>query len=210
MLQHLSYRAKQETVLDFNVFLFNDYASLDVFGPVDICARIPDWNIRFVSKDGGPVISGVKSAIDTIPASEADKHGIFFIPGGFGTRPLSKDAEFLKTVKEFADQSPWCLSVCTGSVLLAAAGVLDGRKATSNKFAFKWAQSFAGPVWQKSARWTSDGKFYTSSGVAAGMDMALGFVADRYSAETSEDIAARIEYVWSQDPENDPFQYLEN
>ena len=85
-------------------------------------------------------------------------------------------------------------------------GLLDERRATSNKRAFEWVQSVNTNVeWIQTARWVVDGKFYTSSGVSAGMDMALGFVADIVDTETAEEIAYAIEYVWNSDKDNDRF-----
>ena len=82
-------------------------------------------------------------------------------------------------------------------------------KATSNKKAFEWAKSNSNQVtWVYHARWVNDGKFYTSSGVSAGMDMALGFVRDLYGMEKAEKIAQDIEYVWNKDSEADPFAVL--
>jgi len=90
--------------------------------------------------------------------------------------------------------------------MLAKAGLLDGRKATSNKRSFDWVRASSNDVdWIKEARWVVDGKFYTSSGVSAGMDMALGFVSDIYGKETAERIAFSIEYNWQQDRTKDDF-----
>jgi transcriptional regulator GlxA family with amidase domain len=100
-------------------------------------------------------------------------------------------------------------SVCTGSALLAKAGVLDGLSATSNKRAFGWVASQGPKVrWIARARWVEDGKFFTSSGVSAGMDMALGLIARLLDKETSIEVAQRAEYEWHQDKEWDPFASL--
>ena len=123
-----------------------------------------------------------------------------------GTRPLVKDKAFLARLKEKAEGAEYVLTVCTGSALLAGTGLLDGRKATSNKMAFEWVKSCGEKVlWQPSARWTADGKYYTASGVSAGIDMALGFMWDRFGAEKARTIARNTEYVWNSDPEKDPF-----
>ena len=90
--------------------------------------------------------------------------------------------------------------------LLAACGALDGRRATSNKKSFAWVKSVRGAVgWEERARWVADGKFYTSSGVSAGMDMALGFVSDRFGRSRAEGIAEQLEYVWNDDCTRDVF-----
>ena len=90
--------------------------------------------------------------------------------------------------------------------LLAGCGALDGRRATSNKKSFAWVKSVRGAVgWEERARWVADGKFYTSSGVSAGMDMALGFVSDRFGRSRAEGIAEQLEYVWNDDCTRDVF-----
>ncbi len=97
-------------------------------------------------------------------------------------------------------------SVCTGAALLAKAGLLDGRRATTNKRSFKWVAD-QGPkvAWVKEARWVDDGKFSTSSGVSAGIDMALSVIARIADAETAARIAVQMEYEWHRDAGWDPF-----
>ena len=192
--------------MDLNLLLFDGFQSLDLFGPLDVLARIPGCVPRSFSLRGGPVKNNAGMQVLTEPSSAVEPGGVLLIPGGMGTRPLSTDAPFLAEVKRLAESSEWCLSVCTGSVLLAASGALDDRRATSNKYSFSWVERFKGPVWQRSARWVVNGKFYTASGVAAGIDMAFGFVEDRFGKETAESFARRMEYVRNPDPENDPFR----
>ena len=98
------------------------------------------------------------------------------------------------------------MSVCTGAALLAKAGLLDHRRATTNKRAFAWTSS-NGPHtnWIKQARSIEDGKFWTTSGVCEGIDMALTVIARIESAELAEAIATRVEYDWHRDASWDPF-----
>jgi transcriptional regulator GlxA family with amidase domain len=98
------------------------------------------------------------------------------------------------------------MSVCSGSALLAKAGLLDGRRATSNKQYFQIAQS-AGPKveWIRKARWVDDGNRVTSSGVSAGIDMALHVIERLYGTKTAENMAKLTEYQWHRDADNDPF-----
>ena len=102
------------------------------------------------------------------------------------------------------------MSVCTGSALLARAGLLDGRRATSNKMFFHLARSQSDAViWVENARWVADGPMVTSSGVSAGMDMALAVIADLLGMQRAEQIAIFTEYQWHRDADTDPFvQYL--
>ena len=88
---------------------------------------------------------------------------------------------FINTLRNLCDRAENVLSICTGSALLAKSGVLDKRNATSNKKALDWVRSISQNVnWIKKARWVVDEKYYTSSGVSAGMDMSLGFISDLF------------------------------
>ena len=188
------------------ILLFPDFATLDVFGPVDILGRIEGAELHYVSMEGGIVTNRNRVRIETEKASESPTGGILLVPGGMGTRPLVRDSEFLSRLKTLVLSADTCLAVCTGSALLAAAGLLKNRKATSNKKSWSWVTSVSGETdWIPKARWITDGNFYTSSGVSAGMDMALGFVADRYGREKACSIADAIEYIWNEDKEMDPF-----
>ncbi len=192
--------------MKLNLLFFPDFETLDVFGPVEIFGQVEDLQLQYVSLTGGVICSHQKAAIVTQALQESDEDSILFLPGGMGTRTLVEDLEFIGKLTRIAKASRYCLTVCTGSALLAKTGLLDGRRATTNKRSYQWATAQSAAVnWQASARWVTDGKFYTSSGVSAGMDMALGFIADLYGKATAETIARRIEYVWQQNPEQDPF-----
>jgi transcriptional regulator GlxA family with amidase domain len=84
--------------------------------------------------------------------------------------------------------------------------LLNGKNATSNKLSWDWVISQNEEVlWKSKARWVVDGKYYTSSGVSAGIDMALGFIADRLGNQAAKAVSAAIEYVWNEDKDCDPF-----
>mgnify|MGYP001436853677 CR=1 FL=1 len=112
----------------------------------------------------------------------------------------------LDWLRKQAEGVEWLTSVCTGSAILAAAGVLDGYRATSNKFSFDWVVKQGPKVdWVYEARWVEDGNRMTSSGVTAGMDMALALIAKLYGDESADSVAKFTEYVCSKDASNDPF-----
>lgn len=96
--------------------------------------------------------------------------------------------------------------MCTGSALLARAGLLDGVRATTNKIAFEWVAA-QGPdvIWKKQARWVEDGKFFTSSGVSAGIDMSLALIQKLLGEKSAEQIAIWAEYEWHRDATWEPF-----
>ena len=192
---------------DVSIILFDGFEPLDMAGPVEVFGDIGEWRLRYFSEHGGPVSCRQGFKVITEPFSAmTPADGILFVPGGMGSRPLSLCTDWLHSLAQFAGESRWVLSVCTGSVLLAAAGVLDGRKATSNKRSWSWVTSFGSSVrWQPQARWTADGKFRTSSGVSAGTDMALAFVGELFGEARAESIARRMEYIRSRSAEDDPF-----
>lgn len=161
--------------------------------------------IKYYSLEGGIVSNGQGFSVDTLPITK-HKTGILLIPGGLGTRSLVNDEAFISTLRKIVTDSVYCLSICTGSVLLAKAGILDGKMATSNKNAMEWAKAVSPKTnWQDRARWTVDGNIYTSSGVSAGIDMALGFIADQFGKNKALEVAKVMEYIWNEDSSYDPF-----
>jgi transcriptional regulator GlxA family with amidase domain len=131
---------------------------------------------------------------------------VILVPGGIGTRREVDNAAVISWLRERAATAELVTSVCTGTGLLARAGLLDGRRATTNKRSFAWVESQGPRVkWVKQARWVEDGKFATSAGVSAGIDMALAIIARLIGAEKAEQAANGMEYEWHRDPAWDPF-----
>ena len=190
------------------VVLFEGFELLDVFGPLEMFGLAADhFEICLISQTGGVVASsqGPKSVCDdsfnTAPAID-----VLLVPGGIGTRGEVNNPVMLDWLKERSQQAELVASVCTGSALMAKAGVLDGLRATSNKLAFAWAASQSEKVqWQQQARWVEDGKVFTSSGVTAGIDMSLAVIAKLVSLQAAEDAAKFAEYSWQRDANCDPF-----
>ena len=155
--------------------------------------------------------SDTTSSEDSVGNSEGNSEGnssgyVFMIPGGPATRTLVNDDSFISKLRSASKMATHVLTVCTGTALLAKAGEIDGVKATSNKMAFDWVITQSEKVeWIREARWVIDGNFYTSSGVSAGMDMTLGFIADLHGESESVRIAREIEYIWNKDKTQDPF-----
>lgn len=187
--------------------LYNDFETLDVFGPIEVLGRVPEqFSPQFYSLAGGIITSSQNVPVMTRALSELKSTGyILFIPGGNGARAMVNDETFVAAIRSLAGNAGFILTVCTGSILLAGTGILDGRHATSNKRVFAWTQSAPGVHWIKKARWIKDGNIYTSSGVSAGIDMALGFVSDLLGHPVAEQVSREIEYAWNEDPKNDPF-----
>lgn len=188
--------------------LFDDFETLDLFGPIEMFGSMPDYyRIQFASMTGGIIRSKHGVAMQTTAVKKLDDQtDILLVPGGMGTRQLVQNQSFLQIITALVEQANWVLSVCTGSALLAKARVLNGKRATSNKLSWQWVISQSDNVhWIKQARWVVDDKFYTSSGVSAGMDMALGFIADRHDVETARHIATYTEYRWQENSDIDDF-----
>jgi putative intracellular protease/amidase len=197
--------------MNLTVLLFDNFETLDVFGPVEIFGRLKDkYQVFFCSLNGGLVKNehGISIATERIDDLK-NAVDIFLIPGGYGTRSAVNNAELVEKIIAICQQSKYVLTVCTGSALLAKTGLLNGRNATSNKRAFDWVVTQGPHVnWVKKARWTKEDKFYTSAGVSAGMDMALGFLSDMHGIDFARKVAFEIEYNWIEDMEEDDF-YLQ-
>ncbi len=190
------------------VLLFDDFETLDVFGPVEIFGRLKQhYQVYFYSVIGGLVDNNHGVSILTKNLDEIiDGTDIFLVPGGYGTRQEVENILLIEKITKISNSSKYVLSVCTGSALLAKAGLLNDRKATSNKKAFDWVITQGEKVhWIKKARWVKDEKFYTSAGVSAGMDMTLGFLNDLHGIEFARSVAFEIEYDWIEDREDDHF-----
>lgn len=194
--------------------LYPGFELLDLFGPLEMFGSLePDeMDILTIAENAGPVASSTVTrqagpeAVATFGFSDAPACDMLLVPGGVGTIPMLEDEALLTFLKERADDAAIVASVCTGSAILARAGLLDGHRATSNKQFFDLARGQSDAVeWVERARWVEDGKFLTSSGVSAGMDMALAIIALLFGEGRARDIADATEYSWHRDASEDPF-----
>ena len=188
--------------------VFPGFETLDYFGPMEMLGGFGnETEIITVAKGAAPVpsVHGQRLMVDKTMAEKND-YDLLFIPGGDSALNEARDEEFMQWIREASANAERVMAVCTGTVLLGMTGVLDGRKATTNKLDFTRTVPLAPDVdWVKEARWVEDGKFYTSSGVSAGMDMALAVMADLYGMEIADRIALGCEYEWQKDSRRDPF-----
>jgi putative intracellular protease/amidase len=190
------------------VVLFPGFELLDVFGPLEMFGVLrEEFEIFLIGPAAGTVASAQgPSALTEISYTDAPTTDIVLVPGGIGTRRLVEDTGFLEWLKTWASPAAFVTSVCTGSGVLAAAGLLDGYRATSNKRAFEWASSQGANVtWVPEARWVEDRDRWTSSGVAAGIDMALALVAHLHGEDRATALADRVESEWHRDSTWDPY-----
>lgn len=191
------------------VILFPEFELLDVFGPLEMYGIAKeDFDISIISFNTADVASaqGPKVVVDESPKDEK-QCDILLVPGGIGTRSHVNNSELIEWIARQATYVEYVTSVCTGSILLAKAGLLNGLKATTNKRAFDWVESAGGEgiLWQRSARWVEEGKYFTSSGISAGIDMALAVISKIHGIDQARAIAARAEYIWNEDSELDQF-----
>jgi putative intracellular protease/amidase len=190
-----------------NILLFDNFTTLDALGPAEVFSRLDKiYDINYYSENGGLVSSSTKNAILTDNMNDIEQNDIVIIPGGWGTRELVKNTNFINKLTGIALKSEYVLCVCTGSALLSKTGLLDNRKATSNKLSWNWViEQNRNVQWIKRARWVVDGKYYTSAGITAGIDMSLGFVSDIVSNDVAKKISNSLEYVWNENKDCDPF-----
>ena len=189
------------------VVLYPGFEVLDVFGPVEMWSYVPEFHVIFVAQKAGTVRSanGV-SVVADYSFESAPPLDIMMVPGGIGTRTELQNPRFVEYLRLQHARTEITSSVCTGSVLLAKAGILSGHRATSNKLYFSWAVDEDPSVdWIVKARWVEDGKLFTSSGVSAGTDMALGLIQKLYGLDRARLLARSLEYEWHEDPTVDPF-----
>lgn len=196
------------SVRSIGVLLFPEFELLDVFGPLEMYGMAPEaFEIQMVAEAGKEVASkqGPRSVVDH-SLDDDRQFDLLLVPGGRGTRTEVDNPRLLEWLRRQSESAEYVTSVCTGSALLARAGVLNGLRATTNKRAYAWATSQGDQVdWVKEARWVQDGKFFTSSGVSAGMDMSLAVIDEILGREAAEQIAVWTEYEWHSDASWDPF-----
>ncbi len=192
--------------------LYEDFEPLDLYGPIEMFGLLaPELKIVTVAEEPGAVgsFAGVKT-IAEFGFDECPSLNLILLPGGIGSSQQVENSALLGFLRDRTRSAEITMSVCTGSAILAKAGLLDGRHATSNKQLFKHATDQSDKVhWVAEARWVEDGPYVTSSGVSAGTDMALAVISRLYGRERAEQIAAFAEYSWQSEPHKDPFhKYL--
>lgn len=179
--------------LQIVALLFPNVTQLDLTGPAQVFARFPETDVHFAWRDSNPVVtdSGF-SIVPTTTFDEAPQADLLFVPGGPGSFDLLDDAAALKFVADQAAGARYVTSVCTGSFVLGAAGLLHGKRATSH-----WASlhmlSMCGAV-PVSERVVRDGGIFTGAGVTSGIDFALTVAAELFDEQVAREIQLYIEY----------------
>jgi putative intracellular protease/amidase len=179
------------------ILLFDRFTALDAVGPYEVLSRLPEANVKFVAVEPGPKTTETTSLtmLADHACEEVQAPSIVVVPGGFGTRDLLDDEEVLGWIRTAHETSEWTTSVCTGSLLLGAAGILKGLKATSHWAALdRLAEYGAEPT---SERVVEQGKVVTAAGVSSGIDMGLRLLQRIVGDDFAKTIQLAIEY----DPE---------
>jgi putative intracellular protease/amidase len=177
--------------------LFDRFTALDAVGPYEVLSRLPGAQVRFVAADPGPKRTETEMLTLVVDTALADlpEPEVVVVPGGYGTRALMEDEEMLAWIRHAHEHSEWTTSVCTGSLLLAAAGLLEGLEATTHWLEVDTLARYgARPV---ERRVVEQGKVITAAGVSSGIDMALTLAARIAGDDIAQAIQLGIEY----DPE---------
>ena len=212
------------------VLIFPGFEALDAFGALDalnLLSLVHPMTLHTVSATLDPVSTRIdgpdvnqagshfaQSIVPTHTVESCPKLDMLLLPGGFGLRaPRSELQPYYDFVRTRYPELRWLFTVCTGSKLAAEAGVLDGKHATSNKMGWKWVLDACPNVkWDPTKRWVrddaDDGKAWTTSGVSAGLDGIMAWIAEVFGEEEATRIANTMEYVRCKDENDEPFAKL--
>ncbi|KAF2423650.1 class I glutamine amidotransferase-like protein [Tothia fuscella] len=205
------------------MILFRGFEPLDVFGPLEALQTLSLWfhlELTLISENStdpvstAPILASMnrqnssffQTIVPTATHDTAPKDlEVLIIPGGAGSRSPYLNST-LDYIRDSYPNLNYLLTVCTGSLIAGRSGILDGKRATTNKLAFLSVQSAVPNVkWQSHARWVVDGNIWTSSGVSAGIDMTLEFIECWYGKKIATNVTNFIEYERHTDPRWDPF-----
>ena len=180
--------------MDIAIPLFDGITALDAIGPYEVLSRLPGARVRFVGATPGPVRTDNRmlTLVADEPLSAVPHPEIFLVPGGFGTRRLMTPNPLLDWIRAAHETSQWTTSVCTGSLLLAAAGLLKGLEATTHWMSLETLREYGAQPTLK--RVVIQGKVVTAAGVSSGIDMALTLAARIAGDEVAQAIQLGIEY----------------
>lgn len=176
------------------IVLFDEFVALDAIGPYEMLRRLPNTETVFVAEHAGPVrdAEGALSVTADAALTDVPRPDVVVVPGGAGQAAHMSGSPLLDWLRDADSASTWTTSVCTGSLLLAAAGLLRGRRATSYWLAL--AELAAWGVTVVRERVVFDGKYVTAAGVSSGIDMGLALAERVAGTETAQRIQLGTEY----------------
>ncbi|KAF2202641.1 class I glutamine amidotransferase-like protein [Delitschia confertaspora ATCC 74209] len=212
--------------------VFNGYTLLDFWGPMSILTSLSatyNMSLSIIADKVGPVTSAsvphtmpdgsivstdnqiVSTVIATHSPQNAPPLDLLFVPGGFGSWNMGAEPWMEDFIKARFNDTDYIASVCSGSMTLARAGVLNEKRATTNKWGWAWLtekKHGENVIWVPSARWVQDGKIWTSSGVAAGMDMTYALLSWMYGSEKVGDMMNTMELAPHTNEHWDPYSVV--
>jgi transcriptional regulator GlxA family with amidase domain len=177
-----------------SILIFDGFTALDAIGPYEVLRSVPGWEVEFVAATTGEkrTDSGALGITADRALDEVTESDLVLVPGGAGNRPLLDDEEVLSWLREIDRETKWTTSVCTGSLVLGAAGLLEGKRATGHWLYLEPLRAYgADPV---GGRFVEDGKVLTAAGVSAGIDMALHLVGQEAGPEVAQAVQLALEY----------------
>jgi putative intracellular protease/amidase len=180
--------------VDIVCLLFEGITALDIVGPYEVLQRLPEANVQFVAEKAGPVRTdnGFLALVADHARDDLTSADVLVVPGGFATRALEGDAGLLEWIRAVDATTTWTTSVCTGSMLLAAAGLLEGKEATTHWASLDRLKEY-GAI-PTGRRVVQQGKIVTAAGVSSGIDMGLTLVARIAGDEYAQGVQLGIEY----------------
>lgn len=180
--------------MEIAILIFDKLTALDAVGPYEVLRSVPGWEVHFVAASVGEKRTDCGSlglSADRSLEEMADPD-VVLVPGGVGNRPLLHDEEVLSWLRQVDRTAKWTTSVCTGSLVLGAAGLLEGKRATGHWLYLEPLRAYgADPV---GGRFVEDGEVMTAAGVSAGIDMALHLVGREAGPEVAQAVQLAIEY----------------
>jgi transcriptional regulator GlxA family with amidase domain len=182
------------TKIKIGLVLYPQFTALDIVGPFQTLVDVPGLDVFFVAETAGPVMdhTGRLTLNATHTFSEIETLDVVVVPGGFADREVAPDNAIVQFIKRVHPKTQWTTSVCTGSIFLAHAGVLDGLDATTHWGSYdRLAELGATPT---DRRVVQVGKVITAAGVSSGIDMGLVLVQQLAGDETAKAIQLAIEY----------------
>jgi putative intracellular protease/amidase len=180
--------------VDVTILLFDRFTALDAVGPYEVLRNLPGATVTFVAKSAGPVRTDSGALAITADKALADvmSTDVLVVPGGPGQEDAMRDEEILAWVRAIDTTTTWTTSVCTGSLILAAAGLLTGMSATCHWTALERLREF--DVTPTLERVVFEGKVVTAAGVSSGIDMGLRLAAKVAGDDVAQAIQLGIEY----------------
>jgi len=180
--------------MDIAILIYDRFTALDAIGPYEVLSRLPGANVKFVAAEAGPIKTdnGVLTLLAETSLDQSDEPDIVLVPGGPGEVAARAGGAALDWLAAVHQRTTWTTSVCTGSLILAAAGLLHGKRATSHWLAMdELGKLGAEPIEE---RVVFDGKIVTAAGVSAGIDMALSLAEKIAGERVAQAIQLGIEY----------------